>query len=449
MQLADALSIKRGEIVAFVGAGGKTTSMAHLAQELRARGWRVLVTTTTRIGAEQLTLFPATFCTETAEMTLAARLDDKGCVFLYSRVLDDKVYGIDRERAASLLREAGADVLIVEADGARRLPIKAPYAHEPLIPVGATLIVNVVGYRAFGQPLDDAHAYNARALAESTGVAYGATIDADVIAGALMLGAAALARQDCRFVALLNGVPRTAEAQALASQITQLTLIHPDVHCVVVSTEADNGGGDSEVRRRVCAIVLAAGLSRRMGSQKILLPWGEGDVVIEHVIRMVKAGGVDDVLVITGANAEAVSEAAHRACALSLHNPDFAAGEMLSSVQAGLRAALNQSADAALVVLGDQPSLQSETVRRILDAYAAGLGTIIAPSFNMRRGHPILIDRRYWQEVLDLPPGSAPRDVINRHNDQIGYVETDDSVLRDIDTPEAYAEERRRAFGGS
>jgi molybdenum cofactor cytidylyltransferase len=130
------------------------------------------------------------------------------------------------------------------------------------------------------------------------------------------------------------------------------------------------------------------------------------------------------------------------------HNPDYAAGEMLSSLQIGLTAALNQNAAGALIVLGDQPSMRQKTIRSILDAYAEGRGTIIAPSHHMRRGHPILIDCMYWQELLDLPPGSAPRDVINRHADQIGYVEADDSVLRDIDTPEAYAEERRRAFGG-
>ena len=79
-------------------------------------------------------------------------------------------------------------------------------------------------------------------------------------------------------------------------------------------------------------------------------------------------------------------------------------------------------------------------------AYAEGKGEIVAPSYQMRRGHPILIDRRYWAEILALPDGGAPRDVINRYPDRAAFVNVDsDSVLRDVDTPEDYRDERGRA----
>jgi len=96
--------------------------------------------------------------------------------------------------------------------------------------------------------------------------------------------------------------------------------------------------------------------------------------------------------------------------------------------------------------LGDQPSLQARTIHQVLTAYAEGQGEIVAPSYQMRRGHPILIDRRYWSEILALPAEGAPRDVIERHKDRIAYVNVhSDSILRDVDTPEAYRDERRRA----
>jgi len=97
-------------------------------------------------------------------------------------------------------------------------------------------------------------------------------------------------------------------------------------------------------------------------------------------------------------------------------------------------------------VLGDQPRVQPRVIGKLLAAYFEGRGEIVVPSYQMRRGHPILVDRRYWQEILALPPEGAPRDVINAYADRIAYVEVDtDSVLRDVDTPDDYRDERQRA----
>jgi molybdenum cofactor cytidylyltransferase len=140
-----------------------------------------------------------------------------------------------------------------------------------------------------------------------------------------------------------------------------------------------------------------------------------------------------------------VTAIANRAGVATAVNPAYATGEMLSSLKAGL-AALPAHVSAVLVVLGDQPSLQARVIHQVLTAYAEGQGEIVAPSYQMRRGHPILIDRRYWPEIMALPPEGAPRDVIERHQDRIAYVNvSSDAVLRDVDTPEAYRQERRLA----
>ena len=100
----------------------------------------------------------------------------------------------------------------------------------------------------------------------------------------------------------------------------------------------------------------------------------------------------------------------------------------------------------AMIVLGDQPRIQPKIVYQVMSAYAEGEGDIIAPSYQMRRGHPILISRRYWKEILSLPRSGAPRDVINKYQDKIAYVNVNnDSILQDVDTPEQYREARRRA----
>ena len=194
----------------------------------------------------------------------------------------------------------------------------------------------------------------------------------------------------------------------------------------------------------VAALVLAAGLSRRMGQPKPLLDWG-GHTVLEHILTQLRAADVEDIRIVTGAHADALAAIAQQMGVTAVHNADYATGEMLSSLQTGLRALEPTQVNAALITLGDQPMIRAENVRAVLDAYAKGDKGIVAPSHNMRRGHPILIDRRYWAELLDLPTGSAPRDAINRHPDDTAYINADECILGDIDTPEAYAEARKAA----
>lgn len=191
--------------------------------------------------------------------------------------------------------------------------------------------------------------------------------------------------------------------------------------------------------------MLAAGLSLRMGLPKVLLPWVNDRSILEHILLQVQTAGVEQLVVVTGRAADEVRETAQRAGAAAAHNPNYQTGEMLSSLKVGLQALPEQIA-AALVVLGDQPRIQPDIVSAVIHAYQEGEGNIVAPSYQMRRGHPILIDRRYWDELFALPAGGALRDLLDAHAQEIAYVVVEsDSVLRDIDTPEDYNEERRKA----
>lgn len=192
------------------------------------------------------------------------------------------------------------------------------------------------------------------------------------------------------------------------------------------------------------AIVPAAGLSSRMGAPlpKPLLPWG-ASTVIGTVVSTLLAAGVGEVIVVTGHQREAIEAALAGRAVRCVYNPAYASGEMLSSIQAGLTAAAPESAG-ALLALADQPQMQPAVVQQVLDAFAASDGqALIIPSHAMRRGHPILLPRRLWAEVLALPAGDTLRTVIQRHAAAIRYVAVDTpSVLADLDTPEQYAAAR-------
>ena len=204
----------------------------------------------------------------------------------------------------------------------------------------------------------------------------------------------------------------------------------------------------------ITAILLAAGQSRRMGQPKLLLPWGD-TTVLGQVVSMFSAGlssktnqrfePINEILVVTGGGGALVeAEAARLAVRFpirAVNNPNHVLGGMLSSIQAGL-AALAPGTRAALIGLGDQPQVLEKTVRHICAAFDKTGSAIIIPSFQGRRGHPWLVAKPLWQEIMALPPTTTPREFLETHTGQIEYVTADQSILQDIDTPEDYNHQR-------
>jgi len=191
----------------------------------------------------------------------------------------------------------------------------------------------------------------------------------------------------------------------------------------------------------ITALVLAAGLSRRMGTNKLLLPFGER-TVLGQIISVLQVCPLDAIIVVTGHKRDKI-EAMFGPTPPTLrfaYNPNYASGDMLSSIQTGLAALLDDSrCQAALVALGDQPQIERRIAEQVIAAYAPG--TVVIPSFNRHGGHPILIDRACWPDILALPPGASLRDVWRAHPDWLRYVDVDtDSILHDMDTPEDYAQ---------
>ncbi len=446
MKLRQAFEIVRGDVVAFVGAGGKTSTLVTLGHELVEAGFRVLATTTTRIGADQLDVMPYSLNLNDGVKQLSLALSDHKFVFLYSDIRSNKVYGPPLEYIPQLLDSVDSDVILIEADGARGLPLKAPKSHEPVIPVETTLVVPTASLSVLGKPLDEAHVYNAQTIDSRYGFGIGNRVKSHWVAQVLRdeeLGLKGIPEK-ARVIAFLNQTPPNGYARGRARLIAQFILRSSRIKGVAIGS-VRSSKPVYEVQRHVGAIVLAAGMSTRMGEAKVLLPWGERRTIIEHIIEQLILARISQITVVTGHEAKNVCQAVARYDVNIAHNTEYRKGEMLSSLKAGLQA-MPPHISAALVVLGDQPRLQPKVISQILAAYAEGAGDIVAPSYQMRRGHPILIDRRYWAEILALPDGGAPRDVIDQHKDRITYVTVDtDSVIRDVDTPHDYQQERKLA----
>ena len=189
----------------------------------------------------------------------------------------------------------------------------------------------------------------------------------------------------------------------------------------------------------IWAVILAAGESRRMGTQKLLLPFGDA-TVIESVVLTALASRVDRVLVVLGADKDDVREEIEPLGIDLVVNDNFAEG-MLSSVQAGF-AALPPDAEAAVVMLGDQPFLPARVVDAVAEAFRRSGSGIVIPVHRGRRGHPILIGLKYRDAVLALDPADGLRRLIQAHAEDIFEAEVEDAnILRDMDVPEDYANE--------
>ena len=192
-------------------------------------------------------------------------------------------------------------------------------------------------------------------------------------------------------------------------------------------------GGKSDI----AAVVLAAGLSLRMGQPKMILPWGN-QTVIGHVVSVLQTSGVQSITVVTGGTANLVETALASYPVTSVFNPNYSNGDMLFSIQIGL-ASLSIDVQAALVVLGDQPQIEMKTITDIIDLYRREKPYFIVPSFKMRRGHPWLIEKSLWPQILRLDPPATMREFFHQHDRLIRYLEVDSSsVLSDLDTPEDY-----------
>jgi len=152
MSLAALLSIGDHELISLVGGGGKSTLLFGLGDELAAAGNRVILTTTTKMGRAQATVAPTVCWSADIECAVAA-LNGPGPVMLVTDGDDHKVTGPPPSLVDKLFAESDADYIIVEADGSRGRPLKAPAAHEPVVPSASTIVVILIGIDAVGRPL--------------------------------------------------------------------------------------------------------------------------------------------------------------------------------------------------------------------------------------------------------------------------------------------------------
>lgn len=195
----------------------------------------------------------------------------------------------------------------------------------------------------------------------------------------------------------------------------------------------------TQMTPKISGIILAAGLSTRMGEPKQLLAFG-GSTIIETVIDNLLGSKLDEVVVVTGHEAEKIKGRIQHKPVKIVFNPEYQGG-MLTSAQCGVRS-ISESAEAFALTLVDGPFITSDLIDLVIDAYSQTEHGIALPSYNYRRGHPVIFDRRHAADILALGPESdGVRSLFQKYADDIHYVVVNtDRVLRDIDYRKDYEE---------
>jgi molybdenum cofactor cytidylyltransferase len=435
ISLAEALRVKRGDVVSFVGGGGKTTSMFRLASELSAAGLRVLTTTTTHISQEQIKLAPASIGRDEIPLLKSLLDQHSHCLLIGPPDGKGRVYGASSELIASLHTRPGIDVILIEADGSRSRPFKAPGEHEPVVPDATTILAPIVGLHAIGQILDEDHAHRSEIIAALTQQKLGSTITIETIARVLShpRGGAKQLPAGARLTPLLNSADTDAavnQARDLADMLLKSSTIDTVAICSMIQDPPVR-----EARTPVAGIVLAAGKAVRYGSTKQLLPWGD-TTLVAHSARIALDAGLDPVIVVTGHDAASVGKALAGLPVNVVYNPDFASGQS-ASIRKGMEF-LPERTGAALFLLADQPFVTMKIVKELVHAHRCTFAPACLPVFEEKRGNPVLFDKDVFPALRELQGDAGGRVLLETYRDRIVAVPASREILLDIDTVEDY-----------
>jgi len=227
--LCSQLAVGDHELIAIVGAGGKSTILFSLGRELAENCARVILTTTTKMATSQVT-DPACWSDDPVEVDRA--LESGRTLFVAVGTIPGKVTGPSPEAVDRLFTDTSADYVIVEADGARSMSVKAPAEHEPVIPSRSTLVVIVVGIDAVGRTLRSV-AHRPERIEAITGLAQDTVVTVADLAAVLLHPEGGLKHipENARVALAITKV--TPEAQRGATELASRLASHPSVERVV------------------------------------------------------------------------------------------------------------------------------------------------------------------------------------------------------------------------
>jgi molybdenum cofactor cytidylyltransferase len=228
---------------------------------------------------------------------------------------------------------------------------------------------------------------------------------------------------------------RSMQAQVPAGRMNcvrlPLTVLHTGVHLY----RNEHAPRTATRKQTIAAIVLAAGQARRFGAQKLVAPFADS-TVIRTVVESVRAASIDCVVVVVGEGADPIRVALAGLDVGWAVNPNSSRG-MSSSISAGMQA-LPGEADAVMVVLGDQPTVDQAVLMRLVETWRERACSIVAPRYRGQRGNPVLFDKALFADLRSFEGDRGARDFIDANPTQLELIDVEATAPIDIDTPADY-----------
>jgi molybdenum cofactor cytidylyltransferase len=426
--------------------------MLKLAKELAAAGHKVIITTTTRIyPPDNLPIILASSF-ERASTELQEELNKQPVVAIGSEISSDgKLKGLEPKLVNRIYKELQIFTL-VEADGARGKPLKGYSNYEPLIPFASDLIFTVIGADVLGQQLVEKYVHRSAQFCAVTGTDAGAVINTKVLAKSYrqMHGIAGRQAPSAAVMAILNKADLLSAPEKTALDLRDALVEEAGIYSTLLLTTAQDKNPVKIIMQlapqapavSVAAIVLAAGLSKRMGEDKLSLKLRDSNV-FNTTLQAVTKAGFQQVIVVTRPGSNLVDQARSYNCQITENiTPEKG---LSSSLKVGLNA-LESSVQGALFALADQPLVTPEIYNRLINSYRKKLKLVTCPLYRGKRGNPTIFDRRTWPDLQLIKGDQGGRPLLNKlTEDQVDLVAVDDpAVVTDLDTPADYARFRDR-----
>jgi molybdenum cofactor cytidylyltransferase len=427
--LTQALDIQPGDVVAFVGAGGKTSLMLELAEELFEAGVKVAVTTTTKIGTDELPKNqPTELVVDTDPDNIISNaksiIENNKIPVLASGIdeLNNRLLGIDLDTADLLAQEENIEVLLIEADGARRKPFKIPMPHEPVMPFCLNKICIVVGLDAIGLDINEENFYNTTGMQE-LGAILGEPLTSSILRGLLLhqTGYLRFKYNTCKVYLILNKAEKIRDDIELHELIIEL--FHNNIEKILVTSTVNKPivkKIPNNRYHRLTGIILAAGMGSRFSGVKQLAKIKKNSLIY-HIAKQALESDLDEVKLILGHKFDDVKKSLQELIdneKLSIiQNKNFTDG-MSSSIIIGLESALGRT-DGVMIILGDQPNITTEVLNKLINAYKDSVAKLCVPMIqthdSARPGNPVIFNQRLFSELVKMIGDIGAREIVRKN----------------------------------
>jgi len=449
MKLSKALRLSKTPRVAFVGAGGKTSALTSLAQDLPKP---LVVSTTTHLGIWQTRFADQhIILSDDTDWKIIEDNLSSGIILITQKPKGGRLSGLSVSQINKVFEicESHHLPLLLECDGSRQLPLKAPGVNEPPIPEFVEAVVVVAGLSGLGKSLDKYTVYNPEVFSRLGNLQTGAEISSVALGNVIdhKQGGLKNIPNHAKRILLLNQADTPSlqiQARKIANKLQDsfdriivAELIRNKIHTIFEPT---------------AAIILAAGSSSRFGQTKQLLDY-HGVPFIKAVTLSAINAGLYPIVVITGANANAVNEELMNISTEIniVFNPNWQNGQS-TSIHTGIDILNNHkyfqsqvddqvfipnNPGSVIFLLADQPQVSPAVLRCLMEEHSHTLSPVIAPLINGRRANPVLFDLQTFPDLMNLEGDIGGRGIFSKYSPV--YVEWNDRTLtQDVDNPADY-----------